>query len=64
MLLAGLGGYTGMKMAEALSHMLHKEQKDFLIICSMPFSFKGGNRLAIAREAKKRMKILPNFHFF
>jgi len=32
-LLAGLGGYAGTKMAEALSLLLHKEQKDFLTIC-------------------------------
>ncbi|MBK6964903.1 MAG: hypothetical protein IPH20_13435 [Bacteroidales bacterium] len=64
LLLAGLGGYTGTKMAEALALMLHKEQKDFLTICSMPFSFEGRNRLAIAREAEERMKTIPNCHFF
>lgn len=63
-LLAGLGGYTGTKMAEALSLMLHKEQKDFLTICSMPFSFEGRNRLTIARESKERMKAIPNCYFF
>ncbi|MBK6345965.1 MAG: hypothetical protein IPF68_08485 [Bacteroidales bacterium] len=63
-LLAGLGGYTGTMMAEALSLMLHKEQKDFLTICSMPFSFEGRNRLTIAREAMERMKVIHNCHFF
>jgi hypothetical protein len=63
-LLAGLGGYTGTKMAEALSLMLHKEQKDFLTICCVPFSFEGRNRLKIAREAMERMKTIPNCHFF
>ena len=48
-LLAGLGGYTGTKMAEALSGMLQKEQKDFITLCSMPFSFEGRNKLACAR---------------
>jgi hypothetical protein len=50
-LLAGLGGYTGTKMAEALSGMLQKEQRDFPTICSMPFSFEGTSRLANAHEA-------------
>jgi hypothetical protein len=50
-LLACLGGYTGTKMAEALSGMLQKEQRDFLTICSMPFSFEGTSRLANAHEA-------------
>ncbi len=63
-LMAGLGGYTGTKMAEALSLMLHKEQKDFLTICSVPFSFEGRSRLAHAREAMNRMKTIPNCHFF
>jgi cell division GTPase FtsZ len=63
-LLAGLGGYAGTKMAGALSLILHKQQKDFITICSMPFSFEGRNRLAIAREAKERMKAIPNSHFF
>jgi len=30
----------------------------------MPFSFEGRNRLAIARQAKERMKAIPNCHFF
>jgi len=63
-LLAGLGGYTGTKMAEALSGMLHKQQKDFLTICSMPFRFEGRSRLANAQEAMNRMKTIPNCHFF
>jgi len=63
-LLAGLGGYTGTKMAEALSGMLLKQQKDFLTLCSMPFSFEGRSRLAYAREARERMKVIPNCHFF
>ncbi|MBK9357022.1 MAG: hypothetical protein IPN08_06480 [Bacteroidales bacterium] len=63
-LLAGLGGYTGTKVAEAFSLMLYKQHKDFLTICSMPFSFEGRFRLTIAREAKERMKAIPNCHFF
>jgi cell division GTPase FtsZ len=63
-ILAGLGGYTGTKMAEALSRMLQKQQKDFITLCSMPFSFEGRSRLAIAREAKDRMRAIPNCHFF
>jgi len=63
-LLAGLSGFTGSKMAEALSMMLHKEQKDFITICSMPFSFEGRSRLAYAREARERMKVITNCHFF
>jgi cell division protein FtsZ len=61
---AGLGGYTGTKMAEALSGMLQKEQRDFLTLCSMPFSFEGRSRLAHTREAMNRMKTIPNCHFF
>jgi hypothetical protein len=63
-LLAGLSSYTGTKMAEALSGMMQKEQKDFLTICSMPFSFEGRNKLTIAREAMERMKTIPYCHLF
>ncbi|MHC1773825.1 MAG: hypothetical protein AB9834_00290 [Lentimicrobium sp.] len=63
-ILAGLGGYIGTKIAEALSRMLQKEQKDFITICSVPFSFEGRNKLAYAREAVEQMKSIPNCHFF
>ena len=63
-LLAALGGYTGTKMAEALSLRLQSEQKDFVVLCSLPFRFEGRTRNRIAREALERMKTIPDCHSF
>ena len=63
-LLAGLGGYAGTKMAEALSLKLHRDSRDFTTLCSLPFRFEGRSRSRIAREAMERMKTMPNCHFF
>jgi len=63
-LLAGLGGYTGTKMAEALSLMLHNSQKDYITICSVPYRFEGRNKQTIALQAIEQMKTIPNCHFF
>lgn len=63
-LLASLGGYTGTKMAEALSLMLHNAQKDYITICSVPYRFEGRNNQLIALEAIERMKTIPNCHIF
>ena len=40
-LIAGLGGYTGTKMVEELTHWLDDVGRVFVTICSLPFYFEG-----------------------
>lgn len=62
-LLAGLGGYTGTKLVEQLITWLHENDKEFMVICSMPYAFEGERRL-YASSIVKKFQMLPNFHYY
>jgi len=63
-LLAGLGHYTGTKLAEALSLQLHQDKRDFVTLCSVPFSWEGRAYNTYARNAITTLQAIPGFNFF
>ena len=63
-LFAGLGGYTGTKVVDALIPWLQKKDKDFMVICNLPLAFEGASRNSIASNLVKKYRHLPNFKYF
>ncbi|HYK74892.1 MAG TPA: hypothetical protein VEV44_17500, partial [Pseudoneobacillus sp.] len=63
-LLAGLGGFTGTFLAEKLTLMLDENKKDFLTICSLPFSFEGKKRSTWANKVRQNLRSIPNVKYF
>ncbi len=62
-LFTGLGGYTGTKMVEQLIPWLQKHHKNFVVCCSIPFSFEGERR-DIAIQLADQFQSIPSFHYF
>lgn len=60
-LLAGLGGYTGSSLVEAVYDYLTSQKIAFDIICSFPFSFEGKDRMKNAKRKSKRISKNSNF---
>ena len=60
-LLAGLGGDTGSYLVEELTPLLWVQNKEFLILCSSPFSFEGNQRRIIAAGVKTKFQSMSNF---
>lgn len=63
-LLAGLGGYTGSFLIEKLFPWLQAMDKDYLTICSLPYTFEGQDRRALAESMKITLQYFPNFKWF
>ncbi len=63
-LLAGLGGFTGSKLAQQLTLRLHEENKFFQTICSLPFTFEGTKRRKNALKVLNPIKELPQVKYF
>ncbi|MEX2513198.1 MAG: hypothetical protein WD398_09850 [Cyclobacteriaceae bacterium] len=63
-LLAGLGGYTGTYMVETLTPWLLKQDKKFVVICTLPFAFEGESRNSFASQVVKKFRHLLNFKYF
>ena len=62
-LLTGLGGFTGSNLAKELTLKLHASNKDFRIICSLPFKFEGTNRRNNALKALNAIDHLPQVKY-
>jgi hypothetical protein len=63
-LIAGLGGYTGTKMVEELTHWLDDVGEVFVTICSLPFHFEGKIRNTIAEKSLIKLRQICNFRYF
>ncbi len=63
-LLVGLGGLTGSYLVKEIAGLLKKGNKDFAIICSLPFNFEGEIRNSYANMVKDELYGLPNFHCY
>ena len=63
-LLAGLGGDTGSNLLVELASILWVRNKEFILLCSLPFSFEGAQRRVIAGNIKTRFKSMDNFICF
>jgi len=63
-LLAGLGGSSGSKLMQVLTLKLHKEDKMFHSICSLPFRFEGVKRRKTAIKALNDIHHFKNVHLF
>ena len=63
-LLAGLGGETGSYLVKELTSFLWVRNKEFLILCSSPFSFEGNQRRIIAAGVKIKFQSMSNFICF
>lgn len=63
-LLAGLGGYTGTLLGKSLFNFLKENNKEFMMICSYPYSFEGPKRIKIANKTTRELKNSPNFKCF
>ena len=63
-LLAGLGGNTGSYLIEELLPILWVRYKEFLVLCSSPFSFEGAQRRIIAERVKTKFQSMDNFICF
>lgn len=63
-LLAGLGGNTGSYLVEELTPFLWVRNKEFLVLCSSPFSFEGAQRRIIAEKVKTKFQSMDNFICF
>ncbi|MBS1646915.1 MAG: hypothetical protein JST67_06205 [Bacteroidetes bacterium] len=62
-LLSGLGGYTGGTTTKEISLHLYRQQKDFYIIGSLPFSFEK-SRIVRAQKIIQELKHLGNVTTF
>ena len=63
-LLAGLSGFTGTKLTAALNEYLKIKNKDFILICSLPFDFESDPRKSNAQIVVNNLKNKSNFEFF
>ena len=63
-LLVGLGGLTGSYLVRDIADLLKKDNKEFAIICSLPFNFEGEIRNSYANMVKDELSSLPNFHYY
>lgn len=63
-LLSGLGGYTGSYLIVELSRLLQDSGKNFMTICSLPFTFEGQKRKSYAEYAMKQLETQRNFKYF
>jgi len=55
-LIAGLGGATGTHLLYKSAKFLKEKNKDFTIICSLPFTFEGKRRNVFARNIFKDLQ--------
>lgn len=63
-LLVGLGGLTGSYLVRDIADLLKKDNREFAIICSLPFNFEGEIRNSCANMVKDKLSGLPNFHYY
>jgi cell division GTPase FtsZ len=63
-LLTGLGGNTGTYLVEEFIHLLQYHNRDFLAICSLPFTFEGQQRRIIANRVWTKFQSMNNFICF
>ena len=63
-LFAGFGGTTGTNLTRQLSAMLQRNNKQFVVIYTMPFNFEGPSRKSFALKAKQSMDGIFNVHSF
>lgn len=63
-LLSGLGGHTGTYLTETFVALLHKSQKSFLCITTLPFRFADENTRLFSQQSVEKLRGVPNFHYF
>lgn len=63
-LLAGLGGYTGTYMLKEIVTLLKEENKDFLVLCTLPFAFEGLPRKQYSEQFKNLFPSFSNLKYF
>ena len=55
-ILSGLGRYTGSYLSMKLSGLLHQQNKDHMVVTTLPFSFEGKHTGNIALYAHERIR--------
>ncbi len=55
-ILAGLGRYTGSYLSMKLSGLFHQENKDCMVVTTLPFSFEGKHTRDVAMHAHQRIR--------
>ena len=63
-LLSGLGGYTGSLLLKEVSMLLKKLDKDFIVVCSLPFNFEGYKRQKLAEIIFNELQSYKWFKYY
>ena len=63
-LLSGLGGCTATYLTEQIMALLSKTNKQFSIVCTLPFRFEGPKKLDSAKNIIEKLGHTPNFNCY